>query len=450
MIENTEKNNDDKIETSYPGYNIPIITSLADLNLTNQTVSMSGTYNYDNFIITNSTINVDIDGLVINANNITIDSTSVINASGMGYSGGTGSGAGGLGNNESGGGGAGYGGIGGIGAGYANGAGGTAYGTQSGTDLDRGSGGGNHYSYGVLNRLGGTGGGLIYLNGLNVSIYGQLLANGNAGLGGYSPQSVGGSGGGSGGGILIYGYSVDITNAIISANGGSGGQGGAYAYGAGGGSGGRIKIFYNTIQSPGVTITVNGAGGGGGGIGSGQSGNIGSTTYITPIGSASFTSNPTGATIWIDGIDKGVVTPNTISNLSAWSHNYTLKLTGYKDAIGTFQVESGLTTTIPEILLQPIPNITIQNITVGGISCTSGCTVACTTGCPAILNIVVTWANSGSSSGTFIPKITIAGGTPIIGAQITILPLEIGITTFSEVSLPQGTPEVCIDTGIIT
>jgi hypothetical protein len=95
-------------------------------------------------------------------------------------------------------------------------------------------------------------------------------------------------------------------------------------------------------------------------------------------------------------------------------------------------------------------NITIQNITVGGTSCLTGCTITCATGCPAIVDIVVTWINSGSSNGTFTPTITVAGGTSIPGTQIMIVPGGTGTTTFLGISLPQGTPSVCFDTGIIT
>lgn len=349
-----EKNNDITLETS-PNFR-PIITSLVDYTLTNQTVSLEGTYNFGNFVMTNSTINVGTGGLTIYANNISIDSTSKINASGMGYPGGSGTGAGGRADNEPGSGGAGYGGAGGRGGGAAGGAGGGVYGTQSGTDLDKGSGGGDHYSYGNLTRPGGVGGGLIYLNSPIVTIRGQILADGNNGTGASgSPSSVGGSGGGSGGGILIYGDSVDIRNTTISANGGIGGPGGAYVWGGGGGGGGRVKIFYNTLQNSGTVITVNGGGGGSGGSAGSQPGSIGSVTYLIPTGSASFTSSPTGAAIWVDSIDKGVNTPGTVPNLYAGTHNYTLKLTGYQDATGTFNVSYGLTTTVPLVTLTPLP-----------------------------------------------------------------------------------------------
>lgn len=75
--------------------------------------------------------------------------------------------------------------------------------------------------------------------------------------------------------------------------------------------------------------------------------------FDAPPGSASFTSSPSGARIWIDGVDKGVDTPNTISGLQPGSHNYTLKLAGYLDTSGTFSVTSGQTTTVPLVTLTP-------------------------------------------------------------------------------------------------
>ena len=65
------------------------------------------------------------------------------------------------------------------------------------------------------------------------------------------------------------------------------------------------------------------------------------------FGSASFTSSPSGARIWIDDIDQGVNTPNTISGITTGSHNYTLKLTGYQDTSGSFSVTTESTTTVP-------------------------------------------------------------------------------------------------------
>lgn len=170
-----------------------------------------------------------------------------------------------------------------------------------------------------------------------------------------------------------------------------------------------------------------------------------------------FITNPIGAQIFIDGVEwwPGTVTAidgATFRGISPATdptpHTYELRKAGYISATGTFQVVSEITT-ISETLLQP-SNITIQDVTIEGISCISGCTITCPTSCPEIVDIDVTWANSGGFSGTFTPTITIAGGIPIIGAQITIVPGLTGTTTFLGVSLPQGTLNICIDSGIIT
>lgn len=95
-------------------------------------------------------------------------------------------------------------------------------------------------------------------------------------------------------------------------------------------------------------------------------------------------------------------------------------------------------------------DVTIQSITIRDTSCKNGCTIACTTSCPAIVDIVVVWTNSGGSAGTFTPWVTIGEGDPIIGTPITVVPGEIGTTTFSSVSLPRGVSHVCFDIDMNT
>jgi uncharacterized protein YjdB len=103
------------------------------------------------------------------------------------------------------------------------------------------------------------------------------------------------------------------------------------------------------------------------------------------------------------------------------------------------------------ITVIPTPaNITIQNITIGGVPCAGACSITCVTNCPAIVEIIITWGNSGGSSGTFTPWVTVTGGSQTTGTQITVTPGGTETTTFSGVSLPQGTRDICFDTGIIT
>jgi hypothetical protein len=102
------------------------------------------------------------------------------------------------------------------------------------------------------------------------------------------------------------------------------------------------------------------------------------------------------------------------------------------------------------IVVKTAANIAIQSITVEGTTCTTGCDVTCIGTCPATVNIVATWANSGGSSGTFIPTIKVGTAATIDGSSITIAPGSTGITTFTGIVLPGGAQTVCFNTGTIT
>lgn len=81
---------------------------------------------------------------------------------------------------------------------------------------------------------------------------------------------------------------------------------------------------------------------------------------FNPAGKASFTSTPSGARIWIDGIDRGVNTPNTILPLSVGDHDYTLELEGYENATGTFSITADTTTTVPTVTWSPLASCPIS------------------------------------------------------------------------------------------
>lgn len=66
---------------------------------------------------------------------------------------------------------------------------------------------------------------------------------------------------------------------------------------------------------------------------------------------ASFTSSPSGGRIWINGVDKGVNTPNTIIDIVPAAYTYTIKLANYIDGTGNFNVYSGTITTVPLVIL---------------------------------------------------------------------------------------------------
>lgn len=136
---------------------------------------------------------------------------------------------------------------------------------------------------------------------------------------------------------------------------------------------------------------------------------IGQNTIVPLVtfgGSASFTSSPTGARIWIDSVDRGVNTPNTISGLSPGSHSYTLKLTGYVDTTGSFSVTTGSTTIVPTVTLTQ---------STGSVSFTST-----PSGARIFINdidqIVYTPNTiSGLSAGSYTYKLTLVGYTDATG-----------------------------------
>jgi len=231
----------------------------------------------------------------ITASNVTVDSTSKINAKGKGYRGGGpgpdsytdntgyqgesytglgtrstspnagGGGGGGGGGNVRSGGGGGFGGQGGN-AGAGGGQGGLTYGSPGRPlfDIDRGSGGGGSSGSAgqpSVGLPGGDGGGLVIINATFINIFGIIDASGEDSPTGADTCVLGG--GGSGGGILLIGRTINISGASILAEGGDGGS--AYcnaAGGPGGGGGGRIKIVFKNLYNTSSTVSVDGGAGG--------------------------------------------------------------------------------------------------------------------------------------------------------------------------------------------
>ncbi|MBA7529947.1 hypothetical protein ES705_22148 [subsurface metagenome] len=245
------------------------LTPEGDLHLPpGETMQLGGEHSFDQVIIENTAILYvsHVTGfLKIHANNISVHSGSIITADRVGYLGGSadrigfGPGYGANGSSDgSGGGGAGYGASGGDGQNNPV-SGGIAYGNDTSTSIEIGSGGGGGGTGGFVGGSGGSGGGAIWLDAEEINIAGIISADGDYGLPGSQPQD-GGGGGGSGGGIMIKGRNVTISG-TLSAKGGKGGDsGGGNDGGGGGGAGGRIKIFY---KSGSVPITPVGATSGG-------------------------------------------------------------------------------------------------------------------------------------------------------------------------------------------
>jgi hypothetical protein len=178
--------------------------------------------------------------LDLQAQSISIDATSRIDASGRGY---LGAWQGGnstysgrtLGNttsgSSSGSSGGSYGGLGGTLNGSANG----AYGDMTNPN-ELGSGGGTEWNF----HPAGNGGGLVRIKTGSLTLDGSIQANGGGGDAGS---------GGSGGGIRIEATTVAGTG-VINAKGGSSNQ-------RAGGGGGRIAIHYGTMNLPTSNIMAN-------------------------------------------------------------------------------------------------------------------------------------------------------------------------------------------------
>ena len=205
-----------------------------DIVIDTNTGWTSGTYTYNNVLITNGAT-LTFDGAVtLNAQNLTIEPGSSISANGKGYAPASGLGAGK--SSSSAGSGAGYGGKGGDNGGLL---GGPTYGSAI-TPQDLGSGGGNAPWYG---NVGGGGGGAIRLNITNtLTLNGTISANGNNGFKH--------SGGGSGGSIYVIANALSGSG-MFTANGGSSTSSG--------GGGGRIAIYYQTSSFTGTAEAKGGS-----------------------------------------------------------------------------------------------------------------------------------------------------------------------------------------------
>jgi len=97
-------------------------------------------------------------------------------------------------------------------------------------------------------------------------------------------------------------------------------------------------------------------------------------TAIVTKGSISCTTTPAGASVALDGVSQGVVTPVTLTNVSAGSHTVTFTLSGYNSC--------------------PVP-VTVT----AGSTATASCTLT------AITNICTWITNNGGVAGMTIPKI---------------------------------------------
>lgn len=168
------------------------------------------------------------------------------------------------------------------------------------------------------------------------------------------------------------------------------------------------KATYNTATGP---ATV---------VGNTTTDVIVTMTLASTTGSVCIHSNPSGASIRIDTVPQvgkstalsggGCVAANTVSNLTAGSHNYELTLTGYQNKSGSFSVTVGQTTDHNAGVLTPLPTLGTLNmasnpagariyIKVGGIFQDTGY-VSGTLGTPTVISTL--------TAGTYDYKLTLA------------------------------------------
>lgn len=135
------------------------------------------------------------------------------------------------------------------------GLGGPAYGFEYLEPIYMGSGGGGGHSGPGLHYggSGGDGGGIIQLFASNITVNGEISADGDDGYPGMHQEPsdfyTGGGGGGSGGSIYLRAFNVvDLGSSNVHALGGQGGDGGNPGFNPGGdGADGRIRVDAQTV-----------------------------------------------------------------------------------------------------------------------------------------------------------------------------------------------------------
>jgi len=168
---------------------------------------------------------------------------------------------------------------------------------------------------------------------------------------------------------------------------------------------------------------------------------------IASGGSISCTTTPAGASVALDGVSLGVVTPVTLTDVSAGSHTVTFTLSGYNSCQASVTVTSGSTatasctltaivtkgsiscTTTPArasvsldgVSLGVVTPVTLTDVSAGShtvtftlsgynscpvsVTVTAGSTVTASCTLTAITNICTWITNNGGVTGMTIPKI---------------------------------------------
>jgi len=75
------------------------------------------------------------------------------------------------------------------------------------------------------------------------------------------------------------------------------------------------------------------------------------TTPVNTKGGIYLTSNPAGAEIWIDGVNKNLTTPDTVTNIEEGVRNVTLKLQDYNDTTFAISVTAEQISIVTNIVM---------------------------------------------------------------------------------------------------
>ena len=119
---------------------------------------------------------------------------------------------------------------------------------------------------------------------------------------------------------------------------------------------------------------------------------------VTGTGPINISSTPPGAKIYIDNIDTQQITPTMITEVPVGNHNIKLTLTGYQYWEGIVSVVEGVIITVDTTLVQLIITAIDITATPSIVPCIEG---------TCIVDISVTWQNTGDAPIDFVPNISI-------------------------------------------
>ena len=190
------------------------------------------------------------------------------------------------------------------------------------------------------------------------------------------------------------------------------------------------KSGYNNYTSA-FTITAN------------QITNLGTIT-LTPVstqtGNLTVSSNPTGASVYLDGVSKGI-SPITLTGVSVGNHTLLLTKSGYNNYTTAVTINAGQTATLSATLV-PV------TISTGNLSITSNPTAASAYvdgTYKGVTNLVISNLTAGSHSlilakagyNNYTATVTVTSGqTTSVDATLTSIPAQTGNISVS--SNPTG------------